>query len=435
MQFFNDLGSLIERRWREQNYSEEVFPDLAAEALAEHSPYGQVDPWEAIRWVFNTTSIPSQQDLAGEFGDPPITLYTGPRFYIDLYFWLDGTTTIHQHAFCGAFQVLMGSSIHSQYSFRDRQQINQHFAVGRAALESVTLLEEGAIKQIQPGEQYIHSLFHLDRPSATICARTYHTIAGSPQYSYYPPGIAADPFFKEPLAIKQQQSAALLLKMQHPEADALIGDLIARSDLQTAFAFIDLARSHLSGNQLEQAFGVTTGEERFQKLMEIARHRHGDLIDFIIPVFEESQRQNNLIYRRSQITGSEHRFFLALLLNVPDRVRVLDLVRQRFPDRNPVETILDWIDELAATKTIGSPEPNVMGIADFDDDYLFVFQCLLEGKTLEQTKAAYEDEFSIEAADSSSDKLERLYDAIRHSMPFKGIFLDSTARSTTAVAV
>jgi hypothetical protein len=154
-----------------------------------------------------------------------------------------------------------------------------------------------------------------------------------------------------------------------------------------------------------------------------------------VPVFEEVRRQNNIIYRRSQITSNEHRFFLALLLNVSDRGEVLKLVQQRFPEQNPVETILDWIDELASTKVMGSSEPNVLGITDYDDDYMFVFQCLLEGKTFEQTNASYKDEFSVEAAESSADRLKHLYDSICHSMPFKSIFLDSSARSATAVAV
>src|SRR5215216_4020345 len=119
MQVFHELGSLIEQRWRDENYNEEVFPEIAGQALVETTPYREVDPWDIIRWVNTTTQLPKQQDVQGKFGNPPITLYNGPRFHIDVYYWLDGTTSIHQHAFCGAFQVLLGSSIHSRYSFLD----------------------------------------------------------------------------------------------------------------------------------------------------------------------------------------------------------------------------------------------------------------------------------------------------------------------------
>ena len=425
MQFFNELGSLVEQMWKDQNYDEKVFPDIAAQALVDTSPDKHISPWEIIRWLYTTARIPGQMDMPGEFGNPPITLYTGPRFHIDVYFWLDGTTSVHQHAFCGAFHVLLGSSIHCHYTFRDRQQLNQHFVVGRMVLEGVDLLETGATKRILPGEQYIHSLFHLDRPSATICVRTYHTMSGAPQYNYNRPYFGIDPFFKDPLSVKQAQSAGLLLKMQHPETDAMLSDLVARSDFQTTFAILTVAYNHLTGNLLGKSFGLSTGEERFQKLLEIARHRHGELADLIMPVYEEGKRQNNLIYRRGQITSYEHRFFLALLLNVPDRDKLLALVKQRFPDRDPVETVVEWLDELANTKVMGSSEANVLGIDDLDDDYLFVFQCLLEGLTIEQTRNRFKEESSAENLESIGNKPEELYNTIRNSLLFKSLFLDS----------
>ena len=125
MQFFQNLGSLVEQRWRDENYCEEVFPELAEQALAEMSPHKEVSPWDILRWVNTTTQLPGQQDLAGAFGNPPITLYSGSRFYIDVYYWLDGTTAVHQHGFCGAFQILLGSSIHSHYSFEEEQKIKR----------------------------------------------------------------------------------------------------------------------------------------------------------------------------------------------------------------------------------------------------------------------------------------------------------------------
>lgn len=423
MEFFQTLGSLVEERWKDRNYDEKVFPEIAAETLTETDPRKWVDPWEIIRWVNATSQLPAQQDVPGAFGNPPITLFSGPRFYIDVYYWVDGTTTIHQHGFCGAFQVLLGSSIHGHYRFTTTREINQNFIVGNLSLESVELLEQGAVKRILAGDQYIHSLFHLDRPSATICVRTYQTYKGVPQWNYYKPFFADNPFFKEPTAIKRIQSASLLLTIAHPDADAMIGELLGRSDFQTAFSILDLARTHLLGNRLEKEFGISAGEQRFQTLTEIARRRHGELVDLIQPVFEETERQHNLIQRRAQITSNEHRLFLALLLNIPDRDKVLDLVSQRFPEQDPVATVTDWVEELANTKVFGSSEPNVLGLENFDEDYLFVFQCLLEGRTLEQMKTAFEEEFPGEEAGGLA-KIEKTYDSIRNSMLFKSIFLD-----------
>ncbi|MFY9555699.1 MAG: hypothetical protein WAV47_13380 [Blastocatellia bacterium] len=426
MQFFQELGSLVEQRWKDRNYDEEAFPEIAAEALSETNPNKWVNPWEIIRWVNTTPQLPAQQDVPAMFGNPPITLYSGPRFYIDVYYWVDGTTSIHQHAFCGAFQVFLGSSILSRYDFEETRKINAHLSAGRITLNEVELLGEGDVRQILPGMQYVHALFHLDRPSATLIIRTRQTPSYFPQYKYQKPRLAVDPFYQEETMIKRLQSAALLLNIKHPQADELIGELLSCSDFQTAFSVLDVAYGPLMNDRLERAFGLSTGKERFESLVEIARRRHGELVDFILPVFEEARREQNLIYRRGQITSNEHRFFLALLLNVPDRAKVLDLVRQRYPENDPVDTIVDWVEELANTRVGGSPEPNVMGIEGIDDDYLFVLHCLLEGRSVEQTKVAFEDEVSAEDARSLGEKLEKLYDEIRRSMLFKSIFLDST---------
>ena len=432
MEFFQKLGSLVEERWKYRDYDEEIFPSIAAEALNETDPSKWVNPWDIVRWVNTTGQLPAQQDIPAAFGDPPITLFSGPRFHIDIYYWVDGTTSIHQHGFCGAFQVLLGSSIHSHYCFTPRRVINQNLMVGDISLETVDLLEKGAIKRILPGDEYIHSLFHLDRPSATICVRTYQTYRGVPQYNYHKPCFADNPFFTEPLQAKQTQCASLLFTIQHPETDEIIAELLAHSDFQTTISILDLARNNLLGNQLEKAFGLSIGEQRFQALMEIARRRHGELVDLIEPVFDESIRQRNLSLRRAQITSNEHRFFLALLLNIPDRQKLLDLVKQRYPEQDPVATVTDWVEELANTKLAGSHEPNVLGIENFDEDYLFVFQSLLEGQTTEQVRAAFERERSSEELKALGNKPDELCDTIRNSILFKTIFLDEKPAMTAA---
>src|SRR5262249_54484619 len=284
MQFFQDYGLLVERRWKDQNYHEEAFSGIAAAALAESDAHKLVNPWDIIRWVNSTAQLPEQQDVPGRFGDPPITLFNGPRFYVDVYFWVDGTTSIHQHAFCGAFQVLLGSSILSEYNFEEQQEMNAAFSIGRITLKEVELLEQGDVRQILAGKQYIHSLFHLDRPSASIVIRTRQSPSGLPQYDYHKPYFAADPFFQEPAMIKKVQSAALLLKIKHPEADDLIGELVSGSDFHTAFSVLDLAYGHLGHDRVEEAFGLGTGKQRFESLLGIVRQRHGDLADLIPPV-------------------------------------------------------------------------------------------------------------------------------------------------------
>ena len=77
MQPFAELGALVEGRWRDKNYDENIFPSIAARALRETDLTARVDPWEIIRWVHTTTDLPHQMDPHGKFGNPPITLFAG----------------------------------------------------------------------------------------------------------------------------------------------------------------------------------------------------------------------------------------------------------------------------------------------------------------------------------------------------------------------
>ena len=385
MELFAELGALIESRWRDQNYQEDLFPATVSQALREFNLPERTDAWRIIRWLHHAPALPEQVDPEAHFGNPPITLFVGPRFYIDIYFWLDGTTSIHQHAFSGAFQVLHGGSVHAWYEFAKEREINPHFLIGSISLKEVSLLKKGDIREIFAGPKFIHSLFHLERPSATITIRTYKSPNHAVQYSYLKPFLARNPFFKDYLLERKVQTVDLLLRMKHQDADNFIGDLLDVSDFQTAYAVLDRAFDFLYHRDLEELVGITRSKARFDALLERARQKHDELTDFLLPVFEEDWRQSEIARRRAEIKQEDHRFFLALLLNVPDRANILRLTEDRYPGWDAVELIVGWVKELAATKIFGSREPNVLGV-EFDENHLFVFERLLRGSTTEQVE-------------------------------------------------
>ncbi len=424
MEEFQKLGALVERRWKAGNYSELLFPEIAAQALVESDLRARVDPWEIIRWVQTADSLPQQFDVDGRFGNPPITLFSGPRFFIDIYYWLDGATTIHQHAFTGAFQVLLGSSIHSRYSFREDKIINEHFSVGELALEEVQLLELKDVRMIRPGRDFIHSLFHLDRPSATITIRTEHTPSAALQYDYRKPHFAMDPFFRNPVMIKKLQTIGLLLGMKHKDADTMIGDLVCSSDFHTAYSALAETYQQLQSNEMDALFGLSTGKDRFKAILERCKSVHGGLTDLVLPVLEEQERQMSIIQRRGTITKDAHRFFLALLLNIPSREKILDLVKQRYPDQNPVETILDWVEELGRTRVLGSKETNALGMPEFDDSYVFVLECLLQGLSGEEINQRAMAQYPPDNAAELITRIPALIGALKHSTLFKSLLAD-----------
>lgn len=419
MEDFQKLGELIEDRWRRENYSEQLFPEIAATALAESDLPSRVDPWEIIRWVQTQRSLPEQKDVEGRFGDPPITLFVGPRFYIDVYYWLDGTTSIHQHSFTGAFQVLLGSSIHSHYQFKAYRVLNEHFSVGELSLKEVRLLKVGDIMHILPGSQYIHSLFHLDRPSATITVRTENTPSAAVQYDYRKPYFALNPFFRNVTMAKKLQTVNLLLGMKHKDTDAMLADMIASSDFHTTYFVLLAAAQHMKGSQIDELFGLSTGNDRFNALVEKARTVHGELVDKFVAVQAQQERQFSIVARRGSITGDEHRFFLALLLNVPSQEKVLELVKTRFPEVDPVEKILDWVEELSQTRVLGSKESNALGIEGFDAGYVLVLEGLLKGASPQ--KLSEELKSDSDSAADTANKVQVAIQNLRSSPLFKSM--------------
>src|SRR3954469_23569299 len=170
--FFKELGDAVQERWKRENFALAMFPEIARAALEERPPARHVDLGALMRDFLLSDEQPFQTD--SDFGEPELVAYSHPRFYIQLLFWLDGTTAIHQHEFSGAFHVMHGSSIHAHYEFDEAQAVTPYLRVGDVRMKGIELLDSGRTVPIVSGARAIHSLFHLDSPSVTVVVRTQH---------------------------------------------------------------------------------------------------------------------------------------------------------------------------------------------------------------------------------------------------------------------
>ena len=251
----------------------------------------------------------------------------------------------------------------------------------------------------------------------TITIRTYKAPNFARQYSYLKPHLAINSFFIDALQVRQVQTVSLLLRARHPEADKFIGELVESSDFHTAYAILREAFDYLCHRELEEIVGTTRSRDRFEALLERARRKHGDLADLLEPVFEEEWRQAEIIRRRAEIQGEEHRFLLALLLNVPERTRVLALVKEKFPEAEAIDLVVKWVKELSAMRTFGSKEPSVLGRHELMDGHFFVLKGLLHGLTVERIKAAASE---VQPANGGRP-IEELVDHLKALPMFRGI--------------
>lgn len=414
MEIFDRIGDEIENIWSGHNYDEALLPSISAGALRRAGIPSKTTVWEMVEWALGERELPRQRDLQANFGDPPVTVFSAPRFHIDVYFWFNGTTSIHQHSFCGAFQVMHGSSIHSTYEFACEKKVNTFTEIGTMTLKKCELLTVGDVQEILAGKEYIHSLFHLDHPSATIVVRTDRSPLHLPQYNYHKPKLAIDPFFAQETVTKKKQLASALVRAKHPEADRLIARLIVNSDLQTTFELLSSLRHLVAGDGFGEMFKVGDQGARFRTFLDAATERHGADADVLREVLERQEMIEKLTSKRQFVTDPEHRFFLALLMNVEGREPIFQLVRQRFPDAEPMDKVLDWTFDLANTRLAGTDKSNVLGIEDFGDLDISILEQMLLGRSGSEINDALADQLGSAAegmAGTIRDKERRIREA------------------------
>ena len=108
----HSLGERVRKEYAAVNFNPDKFDDIAERALTNLTSLVEVSLNDIARFLC-TTNI--RQNPDSRFGNLPIVVYGCSEFYIEILVWTDSTTQIHEHSFCGAFRVLIGSSLHSRY--------------------------------------------------------------------------------------------------------------------------------------------------------------------------------------------------------------------------------------------------------------------------------------------------------------------------------
>jgi len=333
--YFETLGRTVEQRWSAHRNNEDALPDVAGSVLAEIPVPPEATPVNVLDFVASSGRLVPQEPTG--FGDPPVTLYRARDFYISALYWLDGTTSIHQHSFSGAFRVLAGSSIHAPYRYETREAVTRRLKVGELRLDHPELLRTGDVRPIVAGDAFIHALFHLERPSVTVVVRTNRQSFGTPQFDYLRPGLAYDPWSRDESLKRQLHSLSTLHAIAPDEALRTAKDMVAATDFLSAFL---IAR---------RWFGLDRSD-RAGDLVEHLVRRHGSAAEILHAVFPEVQRQQRIILRRQLVHDPDHRLLLALVLNVPDRTSIDTLLRARFPDESPGTLLARWVEELSSER-------------------------------------------------------------------------------------
>jgi hypothetical protein len=332
VRYFDDLGKALREGYKKIHFDSRGFTDLALKTLTAFPPATHVEPQEVIRAVLEGR-LPEGKPTSEDFGEPGLEVFRDEHFVIQALFWLDGTPSIHQHGFSGAFVVLEGSSIHIRYTFKAEQSFGPHFERGTLSYDSAELLKRGDLRPIHGGRDFIHSLFHLERPSVTVVTRTVRDSWAGPQFDYLPPALADDPFWSNE-ALKQRLRILRLLREGESALYAeAVEQLIGELDVHSAYRILAEFARHAPWPKTLSLIGRT-------------QSKLGDLAPPILASLAETRRREHLIEKRRRVRNPEHRFALALLINAPSWEAVKALVHAYRPQTDPASQFFIWLSEM-----------------------------------------------------------------------------------------
>lgn len=343
--FLQHLGAWVERDWSQSNFEKAAFTDTATRALQEFRPAEHLTAMDVVEWVHGTGSLPQQMDIAARFGNPPVTVFHGRDFHIDVYFWLEGDTDIHQHAFCGAFTVLQGHSLQGIYTFEKGRALHPRLIEGTLRLDSLRLMGPGEIQPLSAGESFLHSVLHLDHPTVTFLLRT-DVPASGPQHSYRAPGLAYLPlnFCEHPLRRRIQ-----LIHMM-----GLVDPARMREQVRAGLRSADpLTFAHLL---FESRALFQDDWQAFADILNDVYPEQQDVLDVLLPVLRDVKRVSRITHVKNVVTRDpELRYLASLLFFCTRRIRFIEAMQQRFPKEEPLEKTCELFSRLSAVmgKSLG----------------------------------------------------------------------------------
>lgn len=285
----------------------EKFPAIA---------YALLSMWDApafrteflLGWL-SAPALPAQRPN-DVFSDFPLVLFHHHEFRIELLTWQNASTTIHQHAFSGAFRVWQGSSLQRRYHFEESQRFNHCLRFGDVRAEACEYLSVGDTRQIDPAARLTHSVFHIAKPSVTLVIRTHGEAWNSPQFNLVPPYLAYVPEQLKRELIPLEKWYRLMYRQ---DADQCLAHLLQALDT------LPLATIAIMGTEWHEHFRLRGEQELF---LEAVAKRHETLARHLPQASRYWCRQQQALKLRQNIDDEQLLYFIAVLMHSDTRSEV-----------------------------------------------------------------------------------------------------------------
>ena len=334
--YFARLAAGVWRLWKEYQYDEAAFSEVAQRMLTEEPPADQVSFLDVAKFGLFTNPIPFQTDIESVFGEPPLTVHWQPEFRIEVLFWTSRIIGIHQHAFSGAFHLLTGSSLHTVWDFKCEERVSSQLLLGALDLKKAELLEVGDTRAIIAGNRFIHDTYHLEQPTITVVIRTNAERNHYPQYTYMEPCLAYDHVHGN-AGVRRRLQLLKMLSSTRRDKELLDAIKCLLDDVNHHYAFLYLL----------EAYKLIGDETKRNLILSWAGSKHGGLAESFRVVLDTLEQRDNIRQIAEKIGPGELQFFTALLRNVPKSGEVLKIIRDRFPQEDPLTMIDKWTTDLS----------------------------------------------------------------------------------------
>jgi hypothetical protein len=419
--WFAELGARVAQAWEATGRAEEAFSPIACEALDRTPPSAHVDPEVLVASLLTPAELPLQVDIEGRFSDLPITVYDDNRFFVQVLYWTDGTPTVHDHNFVGAFHVLAGSSIQSTYGFREARRFGPRIRTGVITPLGIELLRAGDVRPILRGERFIHGVFHLDRPSVSVVVRT-HAKPDDVLFAYDQPGLAWDIFYADEPLRRRLQALRLRHTLGADYFDAACTALRTADEIGVARILLQAYELHPDAPETARAL---VGIAREGRGLRDGRERAA-LVSALAPVLDELPKLHPLLGARRAVHDPDLRYALAVLLSAPTRRAALALTAQWVRTSNvgnaaPEDVMTAWVGELMGRAGPGS------GLEEHrlltTEPRIVAFRAMLEGQN-DAGVAAELSEFYGARAPLDVDGVAALRAELRGSLLLRALVTD-----------
>lgn len=354
------LALRLDAAWQQEGFRIAAFPKVAARLLTDQRPDRDYQLTSLAEWVLGSKTYPQSCNPFGATGPPAFTVWANGRFFVNVYAYMTPEVVIHDHNFAGAFVNVAGKTIHCTWSFSDSESIDPSVRIGALSVNHVETIEEGTVREIEPGAGFIHQVWHLSRPTVVIVIRT----PGLPprslrQFEYFRPAVATETIRDATFAPRAPQRFQYARKMMQclrgsPEGVHFLARLVERERPWDAVW-------HLVEN-----WRLLQDSAALPDVIRRGARRHGQWFHSMESVAMRANLFYGIEWRR--VTAERDRIVLAFLLTFESWPAISTALQSVFPDAPPIKVVVDSLGQLAKQRIIP------LGL---DDERCAMLHCML----------------------------------------------------------